>query len=284
MGSGGSAAGRMIRWLLAAVLVGAVGFGIYLWGKPATYTTTPHTRAVPAGPGARTPIPAGDIPGWHQVFADDFTGTSLDPSRWKVYSGRAGGDSAGIFDPRHVTVSNGMLVISAYPDPADGGRWASGGVSTSPGFAQTYGKYLVRFRLDAGYGIGHTLLLVPANGTWPPELDFSEDNGTSRERTLATLHYGPGDQRISRLAPINTARWHTLGVEWSPGLLRLTDDGRVWGTISGGGVPSVPMALAMQTQAWPCTGSWGRCPNAGTPPVVHMYVDWVVAYAPTSRR
>ncbi len=229
-------------------------------------------------------MPTGDIPGWRQVFADDFAGHTLDFHKWRVYYGQPGGDPVGWFDPSHVSVSGGLLVISTYRDPRDGNRWTSGGVSSSPGLVQTYGKYLVRFRLDPGVGIAHGLLLVPADHSWPPEVDFSEDNGTNRLSTLATLHYGRADKTISKGVVVNLTQWHTLGVEWTPGSLRYTLDGRVWLTTRSGGVPATPMVMDIQTQAWPCVGTWEHCPDSSTPRLVRMYVDWVVAYAPAGGR
>jgi beta-glucanase (GH16 family) len=225
----------------------------------------------------------GNVPGWREVFHDDFNGNTVNLAKWRLYYGQPGGDPLGWFDPTHVTVSNGMLVISAYRGGDDHGRWGTGGLSSSPGLVQTYGKYLVRFRFNEGIGIGHALVLTAADGSWPPEIDFSEDNGSGRGTTLATLHYGADDTRLTHPTAVNLTQWHTLGVEWTPGKLVYTLDGHIWETIRTSHVPSVPMAMDMQTQAWPCVGSWGRCPNASTPKVVRLYVDWVVAYAPTSR-
>ncbi|HEV7194824.1 MAG TPA: glycoside hydrolase family 16 protein [Pedococcus sp.] len=228
-------------------------------------------------------MPAGDVPGWHQVFADDFNGTSLDASKWNRYSGQPGGDPGGWWDPRHVTVGNGLLALNGYKDPSDGGKWTTGGVSTSPGLSQTYGKYLVRFRLDSGVGIAHVILLWPSDGSWPPEVDFSEDNGANRQTDFGTLHYGANNSTIDSSLAVDLTRWHTLGVEWTPGKLVYTIDGRNWATTTNANVPSVPMVLAMQTQAWACgTSTWEQCPNSTTPANVNMYVDWAVAYAPAS--
>lgn len=225
-------------------------------------------------------MPVGDISGWRQVFTDDFNGRTLNNSKWRLYWGMPGGDPAGWFDPRHVAVSNGMLVISAYRDARDGGRWATGGLSSSPGLVQTYGKYLVRFRLDRSVGVTFAALLWPADNSWPPEIDFSEGNGSGPFGTFATLHYGEqNSERAAGLPHLNMTQWHTLGVQWTPGKLQYTVDGRIWKTIESKSVPSVPMVLDLQTQTWPC-GSWARCPDASTPPIVRMYVDWVVAYAP----
>jgi beta-glucanase (GH16 family) len=276
---------KLLGWLVCAVLVTAVAFG--LCGCSVTTATTENAAARSAvvntariNPGKRQPMPVGNLPRWRQVFTDDFSGRSLDLSKWRLYWGPPGGDPAGWYDPRHVKVSKGMLVISGYRDRRDHNRWATGGVSSSVGLVQTYGKYLVRFRLDPGIGIGHALLLMPANNSWPPELDFSEDNGSGRSNTLATLHFGKHDTHWSALLRVNLTQWHTLGVQWTPGKLQYTIDGRIWETMQGGEVPSIPMVLDMQTEAWPCSGTWGRCPNASTPRVVRMYVDWVVAYAP----
>lgn len=241
-----------------------------------------ETSAQPNGAAAqpRAPMPTGDPPGWHRVFADDFNGSTLDPNLWRKYSGQPGGDPGGWWDPSHVSVSNGMLVLSGYRDPADGGKWTTGGVSSSPGLVQTYGKYLVRFRFDSGVGIAHAILLWPADDGWPPEVDFSEDNGSARQTNYATLHYGSNDTQIQRAVPVDLTSWHTLGVEWTPGQLVYTLDGQSWATVSSPAVPSSPMVLDIQTQAWACgTSTWEKCPNSTTPSHVNLYVDWVVAYA-----
>jgi len=237
----------------------------------------------PIASGPRLPMPQGNLPGWRQVFADDFGGRTLNRAKWRLYWGQSGGDPGGFFSPSHVSVANGMLVISGYRDRALGGRWATGGVSSSPGLVQTYGKYEVSFRLDPGVGVGHALLLSALKGQWPPEFDFSEDDASNRVRTLSTLHYGPRDAKISRLLTVNLTQWHTLGVEWTPRRLVYTIDGRVWATVVSAHVPSIPMVLDIQTQTWPCAHTWAHCPDGSTPRVVRLYVDWVVAYARAAR-
>jgi beta-glucanase (GH16 family) len=281
---------RFARWLFAALILAAIALTLYrsaaIQAKGGGRVSA-SSHAMPShtvGPGRREPMPVGNLPGWQQVFTDDFTGEQLDPAKWRLYWGQPGGDRAGWYDPRHISVSDGMAVINAYRDPRDGGRWATGGMSSSPGLTQTYGKYLVRFRLDAGVGVSYAILLMPADNSWPPEIDISEDNGGDRRGTLATLHYGPNDNhRYAFLRAINLTQWHTLGVQWTPKKLQYTVDGRIWATMTGSAVPSVPMVLDLQTETWPCSGTWGGCPNKTTPRVVRMYVDWVVAYAPASR-
>jgi beta-glucanase (GH16 family) len=227
-------------------------------------------------------MPPGTLPGWREVFADSFNGARLDPKHWHDYSGPAGGDPATLWAPSHVAVRDGLLVIGAYRDPDHAGRWVTGGVATLPALARAYGKYLVRFRLDAGIGVSHALLLWPADNHWPPDVNFSEDDNGSHLWTRAALDYGPPEAQIWHDVTVDEIRWHTLGVEWTPDLLRFTIDGRVWWTIHGRRVPHQPMVLAMQMQTWPCNSAVG-CPTATTPRVVRMYVDWVVVYARSRR-
>ncbi|MGA2013012.1 MAG: glycoside hydrolase family 16 protein [Solirubrobacteraceae bacterium] len=200
--------------VLGAVLLAVSRFGAGASSPSAPVRAVTHRGAAPA-PGSMpvdtVAMPVGDVPGWREVFSDDFRGDELDYAKWRTYWGQPGGDSAGWFEPSHVTVSHGMMVISAYRDPDRGDRWATGGVSSGPGVIQTYGKYLVRFRMDSGIGVSAALLLFPANNSWPPEIDFSENNGSDSNITLATLHYGAQDSHIFSKLPVDMNQWHTAG-------------------------------------------------------------------------
>ena len=227
-------------------------------------------------------MPSGDIAGWHQVFADDFNGTTLNASNWGAYSGQPGGDAAGWWDPSHVIVSGGLLTLKGYKDAAaKPGVFVTGGISMH--YAQTYGKYLVRMRVDKGDGISAIALLWPKAHVWPPEVDFFEDGGGDRRGTSATLHCGTNGNNNCRvqkdLTGYDFSQWHTLGVEWTAGKLVYTIDGTTWATVTDSGVPSIPMVLDLQSQSLTC--SQGKtCLDSSTPAEVDIQVDWVVAYAP----
>jgi beta-glucanase (GH16 family) len=217
---------------------------------------------------------------WKRVFTDHFA-HGLDRSKWGLYSGQPGGDPGGWWDPSHVVVRKGVLNLETYRDRRFGHRWVSGGLSSARALEQTYGKYEVRVRVDRGRGVAAILLLWPVRDHWPPEIDFAEDGGeTSARRTIAaTLHYGRQDDRIQRSVRADFTRWHTMGVEWTPGELVYTLDGRPWGRIQSRHVPSEPMELALQAQAGTCGDRWAPCPNSSTPARVTMRIDWVRAYA-----
>jgi beta-glucanase (GH16 family) len=85
---------------------------------------------------------------------------------------------------------------------------------------------------------------------------------------------------VGNQVSVDLTKWHTFGVEWTPGRLVYTLDGAAWATVRNANVPSIPMVLDIQTQGWACgTSTWEQCPNATTPSRVNLYVDWAVAYA-----
>ena len=168
----------------------------------------------------------------------------------------------------------------------DNGVFTAGGISTSHSLLQTYGTYDVRFRIDDGSGVAYAILLWPATGSGPPEVDFAEDNGApTRASTYATVHWranGVAEQE-SQLLPGDFTQWHTLGVVWTPGSLIYTIDGQEWASVTGASVPSTPMALCIQSQAWSGTynNPWENPMDLTTPGEVDMDVAWAVAYSYT---
>lgn len=275
--------------VVCAVLLAAGG--VYLivrsGGTEAQGTPPQASPSDPAGPPAASasavpahvsgkPMPVGDLPGWRQILADDFTGPV--EGNWGTYTGMPDGDPGGWFEPSHVVAAKGEMQIKGMRKQTPNGRiYATGGMMAKP--SQVYGRYEVRFRMDKGRGIQFNLLLWPSDDSWPPEINFAEDNGKERNGFAATLHYGPPHKTVSRYLKIDTSKWHTAGVEWTPGKLSYLMDGKVWATVEGSYVPKTPMSLAVQTQAWHCGTQWAGCPNSSTPKEVNLHVDWVVIYA-----
>jgi beta-glucanase (GH16 family) len=270
--------------------------GAALATTSASASSSPSASPSPAAPArpslAATPaitaftaaaMPKGDLPGWHQTFADDFTESSL-TSKWYLYNGPPGGDPLGWFDSKHVSTKNGVLNILAKKQSTPKGMlYASGGMSNSKVFSQKYGRFAVRFRADKGWGIAYSIMLWPYSDTWPPEIDFAEDNGKDRTMTSYTLHYGTSANHIQvhgELTKMDFTQWHVASVDWSPGKLVYALDGRIWSTVTNPNVPDMPMSIAIQSQAWMCNG-WEACPNSTTPAQVNLQIDWVVAYSAT---
>jgi beta-glucanase (GH16 family) len=232
-------------------------------------------------------MPTGNIPGWTYTAGDDFSGSSLNTSLWgNTYYGQPGGDPGGWWNPSHIVVGGGEVALKGYQDPNSGApslaTWTTAGMKAT-GLPQTYGKYEVRAKMDNGVGIGPVFMLWPANNSWPPEIDFAENNASNpRSIAYGTLHYGSGNTQIGNQVNVDWSQWHTYGVEWTPGQVVYTLDGNVWATVDNVNVPSIPMDLVMQTgENGPSScGGWEQCTNATTPAEVDLDVDWIVAYSP----
>jgi hypothetical protein len=258
--------------------------------SPAPTTTTTNPPSTPAEP---TAFPVGtadssqpsgfDAPsasalaGYTQSYVTDFPGTSL-PAGWQSYSGKPSGDPGGQFGSAHAVVSNGMLSLNTFQDPAYGNEWVTGGVCDC-GHTLTYGAYFVRSRVT-GAGPTNVELLWPASNNWPPEIDFNETLGSSTA-TTATVHWGSSNSQYhSNLSNIDMTQWHTWGVIWTPSSITYTVDGRVWATVSGSSaqIPDVPMTLDLQQQTWCGASPAYACPSAPE----SMQINWVAEYTPNS--
>jgi Glycosyl hydrolases family 16 len=231
--------------------------------------------------GSGAAMPTGNLPGWNLVYATNFDGDSL-PAGWGTYTGEPGGDNYGYWDPQNVSVSGGDLHLRTTPDsdPDQSGAATSGGVAfyNEP---HTYGMYLVRMKGDyePGLKMSDIALLWPADsGTWPPEIDFFEDNGGVRNGYTASLHPGPnGDDCcfIQNTISNNATEWHTYGVIWTADSLTYTIDGRVWGIVKSSQLtgaahwPDIDMNLDLQSQ---------NLGSAQPGSIETMTVDWVAEY------
>jgi hypothetical protein len=222
-------------------------------------------------PGGAMP---GPRPGWKVSFADDFTAGGLDLSRWGRYEGRPGGaPPTAVWERGNVAVRDGKLLLKGRQV---GGRWVTAGVSMARAGSRTYGRWDVRFRIQRGNGVGYAILLYPADGGWPPEIDIAEDGGGRRTGTQASLHWGRDNQQLHRSVSADFTGWHTVGVIWEPGRLRYLLDDREWGRVDSPNVPDQPMWLGLQTQQADCEARYRNCPLPGATPAVDMEVDWVV--------
>lgn len=261
------------------------------------------TAAEPSGQA----MPSGDVLGWRQVFADDFTtpvpsggfsgcvkastlmqsncsGLPADvAARWWAYpDGWPDTEHNGQYYPSQVlSVHDGMLdyrihtsaggtplVAAAVPKIPDG---VSGG-------GLRYGAYAVRFRAASMLGYKAAWLLWPDSERWPAdgEIDFPE--GDFNGSISAFMHYvgaTNGTMQAAFATPATFSSWHTAVIEWTPGSCRYILDGQVIGTVSQS-VPSDPMHWVLQVE----TAIDGSVPAPTT--AGDVLIDWAAAYVPAS--
>lgn len=223
------------------------------------------------------------------VFSDDFSGTQLDSAKWRsCYPwARPAGCSTWTnnelqwYQQSQIRVGGGSAGLVASREPTWGETeagapqlfgWRSGMITTGGRFSFTYGKVVVRARIPAGKGFWPALWLLPADSSWPPEIDIMEAVGEAPSQ--ATLTYRESvDRMITTTVPTAdlSAGWHTFTLDWKPGSLTWAVDGvqrfQVIGPVTG-----KPMYLLANLAVG---GTFPQPPDGTTPPTASFAIDSV---------
>jgi len=236
-------------------------------------------------------MPVGDLPGWKQVTAEDFT-TPVALGGWAAssyarpvfaYSGFADTTGRGWYDPAKVlSVKDGALDWYVH---TEGGKHLVGAVVPAipaTGWGQTYGRYSMRFRADTLPGYKMVAMLWPDSDNWGEgEIDFMEVGELAAGNAIYanlyprgnTATYTPGSPTGFRTAVRADGNgWHVATVEWAPGSVTYWLDGVKLGTTTSG-VPSTRMHMVLQVETGP-----GLADPAATT-AGHVQVDWVTQYS-----
>lgn len=221
----------------------------------------------------------GQARSFHLRFDAEFSHASLSRS-WTKYNGQDGCCRMTRWVPSHLVERGGVLTMRIGRDPAYGYKWIAAGVSQGRSLNQTYGWWSVKFRMNRGAGTAFAMMLWPQKG-WPPEIDFAEEGpgmGASRSLVTATLHYGSRNTMIHNGLRVDLTKWHTMGVIWTPGMIRYRLDGHTWATVTGSQVLHQPMHLCIQTEVGP-KGKDNTMPTSHTPSPTKLQIDWVHVYS-----
>jgi licheninase len=211
----------------------------------------------------------------HEIFYQQFR-HPLKRHTWTVYQGKPTCCPQSYWAKSHVVSGGGILAIRTYRDPSFGNKWVSGGVSMARMVNQTYGRWIVRFRMPAGKGVGMDVALRPSgSGTVVDWIEESSDKAAARQIETATLHYG--NTRVHAQVRANFTKWHTMSLSWTPSFIKVKLDGNRWAYYRSH-IPSSPMHLVMQTNTG-TNGFTGVMPDGSTPRVVPLQVDFVKVFS-----
>jgi endo-1,3-1,4-beta-glycanase ExoK len=251
-----------------------------------TPTTVAPTTVAPTTVAPTTVAPTTGAPTTASGTLIDFDGSRLDPARWQVYDAFATNGTSR-WSPDMVRVVDGELRITGIGRDPTGAANISGGVCWCRGTGvQTYGRWEVRARFEAGAGFGLAVLLWPQSERWPEdgEVDLVETPTGTKQTAEATVHWGTTaepKQDSARLAGDFT-QWHVYAVEWRAGGVKVTVDSAVLYDSTGSArppdTPRTPMGLALQQEPGPFGQNWVPAPTPATPAQVVMHVDWVKLY------
>ncbi|HET9518624.1 MAG TPA: glycoside hydrolase family 16 protein, partial [Actinoplanes sp.] len=231
-------------------------------------------------PSGRT-MPVGDLPGWRQIFADNFaTDVPLGsfPARvahkWDAYpDGWRDTSKNGTYMPSKViSVRNGVMDLHLRTE--NGRRLVAAPTPKPASRGQLYGRYAVRFKADPVAGYKVAWLLWPLSEQWSEgEIDFPEGNLNSR--IWGFMHHrGDPLAKHSYRTKATFASWHTAVIEWTPEHVKFILDGTTVGTTTDRStIPNKPMRWVLQTE----TVLDGTVPRATA--TGHVLIDWVAMYS-----
>lgn len=250
------------------------------------------TVAAIVTPGSAAAAPVGDLPGWRQIFSDDFTRDvplgqfpAAVGDKWWAYPWPwTGTPSWARYNPERTTsVHGGVMDVWLHDEVINGRRehLISAPVPRINGPAgdanQLYGRYAIRYRSESSRHYHASYLLWPQSETWPrdgeidfPEADFPGSVCAFTHRQDAT---SGGDQDAFCTSVPWAGAWHTAVTEWLPGRVTYLLDDAVVG-VSTSRVPNTPMHWVIQHG-----GSFAVRPPSSTRSA-HVFIDWVAVYAP----
>lgn len=163
--------------------------------------------------------------GYKLYWEDDFTGTKLDTTRWRVRG--IGARATGYVTEEAVTVGNGYLQLHAIKR---NDSMLIGAVGTEQGFMTTYGFFECRAQLQKSPGVWGAFWLQSPNlsggdnpAVYGAEIDIMECfRKLGVDIVSHNVHWGPygSGQHTTRgmqsyLKGVGEG-FHTFGLEWTP--------------------------------------------------------------------
>lgn len=160
--------------------------------------------------------------------------------------------------PGNVSLGDGHLNLTAKPQtayaghPYTSGMIATGGKpNTKATFSYLYGYAEARIKLPRGAGMWPAFWLVPANRTWPPEIDIMEWQGVTPKNDIVTIHWGSAKHPQQNGSTVDTGTdlwrgYHTYGLDWEPSRVVWYFDGKPVKTYTDSAhIPHQPMYVIL---------------------------------------
>ncbi len=218
------------------------------------------------------------------TFNEDFSRFSAAPSgaRWRtVY-----GDGSDVSIGKRTLASNGELevyvdrtlegldpfvarsgaleIVAKPTSAALRGKlgehaFTSGLISSQPTFSQRYGYFEIRAKLPGGKGLWPALWMLPADQTWPPEIDIMESIGDPA-KVYASTH-SKAEATFTKALSLPDAGFHTYGLSWDAQHVTWFIDGRAVASKATPADMHKPMFLIANLAVG---GQWPGSPDAST--------------------
>jgi len=177
---------------------------------------------------------------WQLVWADEFDGEALDTEKWSFQTGTGseygltdwGNNEEQYYREENVSVSDGMLHVTAKRESYGGKGYTSGRIRTKGKGDWTYGRIEFRAKLARGQGMWSAVWMMPSDevyGGWAAsgEIDIMENVGFEPLSVHGTLHFGgawPNNQSKGSAYETTGSPFHqefyNYALEWEEGEMR----------------------------------------------------------------
>lgn len=241
---------------------------------------------------------------WVLDWRDEFNGTALDAAIWNfdLGAGGWGNNESQYYQSQNVSVSGGLLTITAKQELVGGAQYTSARIQTARKKTFSYGRFEMRAKLPATQGMWPAFWLLGescnsfglygGNINWPNcgEIDIMEmigglADGSGDFTTHGTLHYlnaagfNPASSYSYRSPTKLSAGFHVYTLDWTPQSFTWYIDGMEFGSKAFAADMNAfqkPFFILLNLAVG---GNWGGWPDASTVFPQTYEIDYVRHYS-----
>lgn len=199
-------------------------------------------------------------PDYNLVWADEFSGTTLDAANWTFENGDGcpgncgwGNNELQYYREDNTALVNGYLVITAKKQQFGTRNYTSSRLVTKGKRQFKFGRVDIRAALPKGKGLWPALWMLGSNidaVSWPAcgEIDMMELTGDLPNRIVGTVHYGANmsqhqyNSMSNYLSGNNNYQdeFHVFSIIWEADKIQFLVDDQVYHTITPASLNGAP--------------------------------------------
>ncbi len=230
---------------------------------------------------------------WDLIWQDEFDGSSLDTTKWKV---DVGGNGWGNNELQYYTaqgnlnIQNSLLTITAKAEQFGNNQYTSAKIKTEGKFNVRFGKIETRMKCPMGQGLWPAFWMLGSNHStigWPKcgEIDVIE-HINSETKVHGTAHWdNVGHIYWGGIINNDPTQFHNYSIIWDSTKIQWFMNDQIYyqlNTLNGvNGTEEFQNSFYLILNL-AVGGNWPGYPNANTIFPAEMLVDYIKVYQPSN--